>query len=79
MALKVFVRVNVDMSASGEVKPRKIIWEDGREFEIEQITEIRKAASMSAGGVGIRYTCIINGKTKYLYFEDPRWFVEGKG
>lgn len=78
MARKVFVGVKITVDIEGKVTPLSITWEDGRVFEIDQVTEIRRAASMSAGGVGIRYTCMINGKPKHLYFEDPRWFMEGK-
>lgn len=36
-----------------------------------------RAASLRAGGVGLRYTCIINGKTSHLFYEDNnKWFVE---
>ncbi|MBQ3514507.1 MAG: hypothetical protein IJA32_12050 [Lachnospiraceae bacterium] len=38
-----------------------------------------RAASLRAGGVGMRYTCIIDGKESHLYYEDNNmWFVEGR-
>ena len=30
------------------------------------------------GGVGDRYTCMIQGKERELWFEDGRWFVAAK-
>ena len=27
-------------------------------------------------GNGFSYDCLINGKTAFLFFEDPRWFVD---
>lgn len=75
---KVFVGVRLEFSVDGSKTPKAITWEDGRVFEIERVTEVRRAASMGAGGTGMRYTCIIRGQPKYLYFEDPRWFMEGK-
>jgi hypothetical protein len=34
---------------------------------------------MKAGGVGMRYTCVIDGRESYLFYEDKNfWFVEGK-
>ena len=40
------------------IRPVSIGWEDGRIFEIDRIPDIRKAASLKAGGPGIRYICI---------------------
>jgi len=37
---------------------------------------VRRAASLKAGGSGIRYTCRIGKKDAYLYYEDPKWFVD---
>ena len=36
-----------------------------------------KAASLKAGGAGIRYTCIVDGKESHLFYEDNNmWFME---
>ncbi|WRS28891.1 hypothetical protein U6B65_01390 [Oscillospiraceae bacterium MB08-C2-2] len=58
--------------------PLVIQWEDGREFKIDRILDVRLAASLKAGGCGIRYTCRISGQQRYLFLEENRWFVEGK-
>ena len=37
----------------------------------------RRAASLKAGGAGVRYRCRIQHQERYLYLEeDQRWFVE---
>ena len=68
--------------------PRKITWEDGREYEIDRVSDIRQAAAMRAGGQGDRYTIYVQGKQSYLFFERSpnqtgncigRWFVERRG
>ena len=82
---KVYVRVKVDFSEQGQMKPLVIIWEDGTSYEIDRVTDIRPAPAMKAGGQGDRYTVWINGKQSYLFFERcatvmgcilGRWFVE---
>ncbi|NLM62539.1 MAG: hypothetical protein GX193_10750 [Clostridiales bacterium] len=73
---KVYVDVIARFSADGELFPLEIIWEDGRRYAIDRITEIRRASSMKAGGTGIRYGCIINNHRTYVFFEEDRWFVE---
>ena len=45
---------------------------------IDKVTDVRYAASLKAGGAGIRYTCQISGKERYLFLEDQRWFVDAK-
>ena len=83
--LKVYVQVKVDFREDGIMLPRKITWEDGREYEIDRVVDIRQAAAMRAGGQGDRYTSKRGGKQSYLFFERSpnqtgncigRWFVE---
>ena len=38
---------------------------DGHVYEIQKVTDVRRAASLKAGGAGIRYTCIVDGKELY--------------
>lgn len=80
MARKVFVEVTAQFDTEGNMKPLSVKWEDGRVFEIDGILDIRRAASLKAGGQGTRYTCRILGKATYLFFDnlENRWFVEGK-
>ena len=35
---------------------------DYKKGEIQKVTDVRRAASLKAGGAGIRYTCIVDGK-----------------
>ena len=60
------------------MKPLILYWEDGAAYEIQRVLDVRPAASLKAGGAGIRYTCLISGREKYLFFEEDRWFVEAK-
>ena len=36
------------------------------------------AASLKAGGQGMRYPIRINGRQTYLYYENPNYFVEAR-
>lgn len=74
--MKAYIEVIAKYNQQGQIRPLKIIWEDGRAFEIQRIIDIRPAASLKAGGAGLRYACIINGKTVYLFLEDNKWFIE---
>lgn len=85
MNIKVYVAVAARFDYEGNLVPTSITWEDGREFEIDRVTDVRQAAAMKAGGQGDRYTVWINGQQSYLFFERNcslagnnigRWFVE---
>lgn len=73
---KVYVKVNADFLPDGKLLPQSITWENGRKFDIDRITDIRRAASLKAGGAGIRYTVEILGRQTYLFLEEDKWFVE---
>lgn len=73
---KQYVEVIARHDEEGLVSPLKIIWEDGRRFEIDAILDRRQAAALKVGGNGIRYRVRIGVKETFLYYENPRWFVE---
>lgn len=79
MDYKVYVNVMVEFTKDGKVIPRSFIWKDGQTYEIQRIKDVRRAASLKAGGVGVRYTCIINGRESHLFYEENNlWFLESK-
>lgn len=64
------------MKPTGQIIPLSIIWEDGREFEIDKILDIRPRASTKGGGMGVRYSIRIIGKDRFLFLDGFIWFVE---
>ncbi|MDO5124155.1 MAG: hypothetical protein Q4D44_05760 [Eubacteriales bacterium] len=76
--MKEYVSVTARFDCDGNLLPVILHWKDGRDFSIDRILDMRYAASLKAGGAGIRYKCRIMGQEKYLFLEDNRWFVEGK-
>lgn len=80
MGNKVYVDVIAEFSKEGDLVPKSFRWEDGQVYEIERVKDVRRAASLKAGGVGMRYTCVIGGQEKYLFYEDSNmWFMERAG
>ncbi len=73
---KRYVEVIADFDAQGQITPLAIVWEDGTRFEIDRVSERRRAASMKVGGYGTRYTVHIGGKLRYLWQDDNGWYVE---
>ena len=61
---KIILTVNVRHEKDGRSFPTSIVWEDGRLFEIDKILDIRRAACLKSGGIGIRNrrnSCRIRG------------------
>ena len=79
---KVYVEVNEDRLKDGRLFPRSFIWEDGQRYEIDKVTDVRPAASLKAGGVGMRYTVIVRNRETFMYLEEDadgaKWFMERK-
>ena len=63
MRRKVYVDVMAQFRAEdGLVLPRSITWEDGTKYAVDRVIDVRPAASLKAGGAGIRYTVRVLGK-----------------
>ena len=76
---KKYVPVVVRFEADGRLRPLVIEFDEGRRYPIDRIVDVRRAACQRVGGVGDRYTCLINGQETYLWLEKGVWFVEAKG
>ena len=70
--MKINLKVQAEFDIDGSIRPTSIVWEDGRVFAIDRVLDIRRAASLKAGGMGMRYTCRICGKVVNL-FNDEIW------
>lgn len=73
---KVYVRVQAQFSTDGSLLPVAFWWENGRRYCIDRVTDVCRAASLKAGGIGMRYTCTVLGRQVCLFFEEDRWFME---
>ncbi len=85
--IKVYVKVGVIFREDGMMLPRSLTWEDGRRYAIDRVLDVRPACAERAGGQGDRYTVMVAGQQKYLFFEHStemgdsnlgRWFIERK-
>lgn len=76
---KVYVKVEVLFYPDGRLEPVAFWWENARRYSIDRVLDVCRAASLKAGGVGIRYTCVVRGHQTFLFFEEDRWFMERRG
>ena len=74
---KTFVKVTAEHDTDGKTKPLALTWTNGKQYEIDRITDVRQAPSLRGGGLGMRYTVKIRGKEVYLFEDEGRWFLEG--
>jgi hypothetical protein len=77
---KVYVDVVERRLQDGRLIPLSFVWEDGTEYEIDRVMDVRRAASLKAGGAGLRYTVRIKKHETFMFLEEDRgiekWFVE---
>ena len=75
---KRYVDVVAMNTKEGKLIPMYIFWDDRgsrTRYQIDRIGEVKQAASV-VGGSGLRYRCLIKGRSHNLYFERNRWFIE---
>lgn len=41
---------------NGKITPLTLTWENGEIYEIDRVIQVCKAASLKAGGAGLRFT-----------------------
>lgn len=75
---KRYVQVVSSTSPDGDVTPLVIVWNDGRRYRVSRVLDRRRAYSETTGATGLRYTVRVGRRVTYLYYEDPRWFVEAR-
>lgn len=83
MGKKIIVEVLVEFH-DGQMRPVSITWPDGRIFMVDRVLDVRQAADIKCGGIGIRYLCRIKGSEVPLYYgQDDHghaevWWCDGK-
>jgi hypothetical protein len=77
---KVYIDVVERRLQDGQLIPLSFVWEDGTEYEIDRVMDVRRAASLKAGGAGMRYTVRVKRKDTFMFLEEDRgvmkWFME---
>ncbi|MPM35746.1 hypothetical protein SDC9_82339 [bioreactor metagenome] len=73
---KAYVQIIAKHDLNGYMQPLTLIWDDGRQFSIDRVLDVRMMASLKAGGQGIRYRCRICGKPVNLFCDEGKWFIE---
>jgi hypothetical protein len=76
IAMKISLEVIATFDLDGNIHPKAIVWEDGRVFDIDKVLDARRAASLKAGGLGMRYICRIRGREVKLFNDEGHWFME---
>ena len=70
---KRFVNVRCDHYPDGTIRPRQIIWDDGRTWDIKRTIHV--AEPVENEFEGIRYTVLIGSAEKYIYRIGAQWYV----
>ena len=74
--VKKYIDVIASHDSAGAVVPLVILWDDGRRFKIDRVLDRRQASSLKVGGNGVRFRIRVGASETFLFYENPRWFVE---
>ncbi len=72
---KRYVDVIVRCCKNGETEPLVIIWNDGREYPIDEILDTAVTWGETGGG-GVRYIVRIGREQRNLFHTGDYWYVE---
>lgn len=73
---KRYVPVVVRFDKEGQIRPLEIEFDEEHRYPIDRVMDVCRAACQTVGGVGMRFTVRIQGRERYLWLEENRWFVE---
>ena len=73
VAMKINLEVIAAFDLDGNVHPKAIVWEDGWIWH-RPCAGRKRAISLKAGGLGVLYTCRIQGKEVKLFNDEGHWF-----
>ena len=71
---KLYVKVRCDHHTDGTLRPRQILWADGRTWDIKRTLHV--AEPVEDEFEGIRYTVLIGSAEEYMYLDGKRWYVD---
>ncbi|SBV94183.1 conserved hypothetical protein [uncultured Eubacteriales bacterium] len=72
---RVYIKVLVEFLPDGIATPVKMEYSD-RWFDIDRLIRVEHRAPESGGGGMLRYEVRVYGKTRYLWRDGDKWFVE---
>lgn len=76
---RIYVEVVAAFSVAGDLSPKSVRWYDGRVFNVDQVIDVRQATGMQAGGLALRFTCLVEGSPCFLFYEgNNKWFVQAR-
>ncbi len=73
--MKRFLTVKARFHADGSMLPLIIIRDNGAEYPNSNVIGVKFYPTVMAVKGGVKFTCVILGKIRELYFEEQRWYI----
>lgn len=73
-----YVGVLVEISAEGQMTPKKIIWDDGTRYTIDRVLARHRHHVDGKVEVTDEFKILVYGQERYIYwdYKNNRWFVK---
>ena len=75
--MKKYIRIDAIFERDGTMLPVRIIWDNGAEYPISEVIDVRYFKPDLNEATGLKHTCLILGKHREIYFDSMRWYVSG--
>ena len=75
MYRRAYVGMILKVAADGKVCPLEVIWENGKQYHVDEVRDVTPAARTDVGGPGMQYTLVIKRQERRFYENDGRWFT----
>ncbi len=75
---RIYVTVVAEITGKGDLFPRLIRFDDGREFKVDQRLQTPQRHRAKSGSDDWRFSCLVGGRPVTLYFDlaSYRWWLE---
>ncbi len=73
--MKRFVSVRATFEEGGNIVPEIITWDENHCYPISKVIDIRYKRLPDKRKCEIKFTCVILGKIRYLFYDEKRWYV----
>ena len=72
-----YVGMQIKYDVDGNITELVIIWPDGRQFEVDQLLDVKPTITVGSG-FGNRYKCMVRNKEVSLYNDtvEGKWYVK---
>lgn len=72
--MRKYIEVYAQWDKEGHVTPLAVELDNEKRYRVERVVRKHPMSVIVNGGIGMRYTVVIDGRERHLYY-DGRWWI----